>query len=411
VDVGSFLHDARRWALTTAACFIGILGQLIVGTSLFLLKILIIVGLPAREKRRLTRGRPPLGRTEGLYAPPTRTAHFHPLSAKSQLRDRLMNLFTDYAPAPIEPPSMASSEQAARWTFERLEACPVCGSSEATTILRRTVQELALEFSRCRNCNLIYQNPRMTRDALASYFSSSVFICDPKGAESGELLGYPDYFDWDRTYQKTSTLRLARLAKFKQPPGELLEIGTATGSFLNAARSTGFRVRGLDLSSAFAGIARKRHSLDIDVNYVEEAQLPYSHYDVVCSFGGIACWRDPIRALTNVNRTLKADGIFVLNYFDVDSLPGKILGHRHFEYNHASLIIFSKSTMQHCLRQTGFDVIFSQNERQYASFGRIAGYIKSSLASRTLRALRVDNATIPMIVPGTIFAICRKQPV
>ena len=183
---------------------------------------------------------------------------------------------------------MTSIEQAARWSFERLEACPVCGSAEATKILRRTVQELALEFSRCHNCTLIYQNPRMTRDALASYFSSSTFIYDPEGAESGELLGYPDYFDWDRSYRKTSKLRLARLVKFKQPPGELLEIGTATGSFLNAARSTGFRVRGLDLSSSFARIARKRHSLDIDVGYIEEARLPGSRYDVVCSFGGIA---------------------------------------------------------------------------------------------------------------------------
>jgi SAM-dependent methyltransferase len=277
------------------------------------------------------------------------------------------------------------------------------------TIVRRTVQELPLEFSSCRNCGLIYQNPRMTRESLASYFSSNTFIQDPQGADSGELLGYPDYFDWDKSYRKTAGLRLRRLAKFKKPPGELLEIGTATGSFLDAARATGFRVRGIDLSAAFAEIARKRHALDIDVDYIEEAPLPASHYDVVCNFGGIACWRDPIRALTNVHRSLTADGIFVLNYFDVDSLPGRILGDRHFEYNHASLVIFSKKTMQRCLNKAGFEIIFSQNERQYASLGRVVGYLKQKLALKALRALRLENLTIPMIVPGTIFSICRKR--
>jgi hypothetical protein len=155
-------------------------------------------------------------------------------------------------------------------------------------------------------------------------------------------------------------------------------------------------------------MARKNHHLEVEVNSVEDAQLPYSHYDVVCSFGGIACWRDPIRALTRIHHSLKTDGIFVLNYFNVDSLPGTFFGARHFEYNHASLVIFSRRTMERCLNQVGFEPVYSQNERQYASLGRIAGYVKHTRLLRTLRRLRLHGVTIPLIVPGTIFAICRK---
>ena len=287
-------------------------------------------------------------------------------------------------------------------------ACPVCQHSDAVTIVQRTVQELPLEFSLCRNCGLIYQDPRLTKEALASYFSSDIFIDDPTD-NLDELLGYPDYSVWDKSYAKTARLRLKRILKFKKPPGELLEIGSATGSFLDAARSLGFSVRGLDLSSAFAAIARRK-GLDVDVDYIEDSSLPASHYDVVCNFGGIACWRDPIRALKNIHRSLRADGVFVLNYFDRDSLPGRILGKHHFEYNHASLIIFSKKTMQRCLNQSGFEVIYSQNERQFATIGRIVGYMKQKAALRALRALRLDEITIPMIVPGTVFSICRKMP-
>jgi SAM-dependent methyltransferase len=283
----------------------------------------------------------------------------------------------------------------------------VCLHTEAIPVVQRTVQGLPLEFSRCCNCDLIYQTPRLTRESLSSYFSSDVFLQDP--GDLDELLGYPDYLDWDKSYARTASLRLKRIVMYKQPPGELLEIGSATGSFLHAARSLGFSVRGLDLSSKFAAIARTR-GLEVDVDYIEDRSLPESRYDVVCNFGGIACWRDPIRALKNIHRSLKADGILVMNYFDVDSLPGRILGEHHFEYNHASLVIFSNKTMQGCLRQGGFETIFSQNERQFATLGRIVGYLKQKTALRALRALRLDEITIPIIVPGTIFSICRKIP-
>jgi SAM-dependent methyltransferase len=298
---------------------------------------------------------------------------------------------------------------AREWRFERLSGCPVCQSVKASTVLAKKVRGFPLEFARCGNCFLVYQNPRLTRESLASYFSSSLFLQDPEGDKLDELLGYSDYFNWDRSYKRTAQLRLARLARFKQPPGLLLEIGTATGSFLQAARSCGFRVRGLDLSSSFAKIARKIHALDIVVDYIEEAELPESYYDVVCNFGGIACWRDPVRALANIHHCLKPDGIFVLNHFDIDSVPGKILEDRHFEYNHASLVIYSKTTMKRCLNQARFDVVYSQNERQYASLGRIAGYLKQAGALKVLRALGLQDTMIRIIVPGTIFVICRKS--
>jgi SAM-dependent methyltransferase len=307
------------------------------------------------------------------------------------------------------PAARAYTPSAQDWSFERLSGCPVCHSVEASTVLAKRVRGFPLEFARCGNCSLVYQNPRLTRESLASYFSSSLFLQDPEGDKLDELLGYSDYSNWDRSYKRTAQLRLARLAKFKQPPGALLEIGTATGSFLDAARSSGFRVRGLDLSASFAELARKNHALDIDVDYIEEVELPESHYDVVCNFGGIACWRDPVRALANIHHCLKPDGIFVLNHFDVDSVPGRILQDRHFEYNHASLVIYSKKTMGRCLNQARFDVVYLQNERQYASLGRIAGYLKRAGALKSLRALGLEDATIPIIVPGTIFVICRKS--
>jgi len=90
-------------------------------------------------------------------------------------------------------------------------------------------------------------------------------------------------------------------------------------------------------------------------------------------------------------------------------LPARILGNRHFEYNHASLVIFSKTTMKQCLDRAGLAIIFAESERQYASWGRIAGYLKMQGVLTGLKALNLENVTIPLIVPGTIFVICRRR--
>jgi hypothetical protein len=59
-------------------------------------------------------------------------------------------------------------------------------------------------------CGLIYQTPRLARESLSRYFSSENLHQDPNGDNLDELLGYPDYFDWDKSYA-TAKLRLDRI--------------------------------------------------------------------------------------------------------------------------------------------------------------------------------------------------------
>lgn len=294
------------------------------------------------------------------------------------------------------------------WEFETLPACPLCGRRESKTVFHKVLRLIPLTFVQCVGCGLIYQNPRLTREALAAYFSSSTFVRDSDAPDYmlGEPLGYHDYDDWDASYKSTATLRLRKILRYKKPPGRLLEIGTATGSFLDVARRYGFEVRGLDLSRRFAEIARERYGLEIDSDFIEEAPLPRAHHDVVCAFGGIACWRDPVAGLRNIRQSLAPGGVFVLNYPDIDGALGRLTGEGYPEFNHASLTIFSTKTMQQCLAAAGFRLVFSQQERQYASLDRIVTYLKSKAGRRAVELLRIGAVTIPVIAFGTKFGVC-----
>src|SRR5262249_56217897 len=78
--------------------------------------------------------------------------------------------------------------------------------------------------------------------------------------------------------------------------------------------------------------------------------------------------------------------------------------------NKGSVGIVAGRTMRQCLAYAGFEQVYSQSERQYASFGRIAGYLKLKAILKALRGIGLGNVTIPLIVPGTVFAICRRAP-
>jgi SAM-dependent methyltransferase len=154
-------------------------------------------------------------------------------------------------------------------------------------------------------------------------------------------------------------------------------------------------------------MARKRYDLKIDVDFIEDIDLPREHYDVVCNFGGVACWRDPMKALKNIRSSMKPNAVFALNYPNLDSLPARLLGDRYHEFAHASLAIFSNRTMRRCLADADFHILFSQTERQFASFGRIVTYLKSPAGLRVVRALGLEHRMIPIIAFSVTFSICK----
>lgn len=296
------------------------------------------------------------------------------------------------------------------WEFESLPACPLCAATGRVSVLHRERRGVPVSFVRCTGCCLVYQNPRLTRDGLQRYFSSTTFFRDRDNDDRSleEPLGYFDYDNWDESYRRTAKLRLARISRHAPPPVTLLEIGPATGTFLLEAQRAGYQVRGLELSSGFAQRAGGR-GLTIDEGFIETADLPAARYDVVCSFGGITCWFDPLRGLANVHRTLRPGGVFVFNHMDIDNAFYRAQGKRNWDFQPPCLSLWSRQTMHRALEQAGFEIVFEQRERQIVTLVRLAEYLRSRAMMTAVRKLGVAQVGLPTIVPFTRFVICRPR--
>jgi len=123
-----------------------------------------------------------------------------------------------------------------------------------------------------------------------------------------------------REYAKSRDLKIAtarpRLAAIKQRANgkRLLDIGCATGFFMETAVEEGFDVRGVEFSSVAISLARpdiRDRILHGDVNTLlgQEAEK----FDVVTAFDIIEHVQDPAKFLQDIREILKPGGVLVVS--------------------------------------------------------------------------------------------------
>jgi SAM-dependent methyltransferase len=145
--------------------------------------------------------------------------------------------------------------------------CALCGSSNFKTI----ATESGLGVVACSNCSFIYTNPR-AKSTEENYFgNAAIFFNEARLVFSGHK---PHHRDKNYEYE------LKKIKKNKNS-GNLLDIGCNMGFFARKAKQMGFNVEAVEPSPALAKIAAEQFGLKVHNSFLEKANLPEKHYDVI----------------------------------------------------------------------------------------------------------------------------------
>ena len=184
---------------------------------------------------------------------------------------------------------------------DRGAACVLCGATR-----RRQVYEIAgYAIVRCLGCNLVFTDTTLSRSDSAAYYSESYFA-------GGTAQGYADYDGQGhrrRAHYRSLIPLLHRYLGPKQP--RVLDIGCATGLFLEVARADGWQTWGVELSSWAAKRAQSK-GLTVHEGTLEEASYPDSFFTVVTMWDVIEHLADPVKTLAEVHRIMSPGGLLVL---------------------------------------------------------------------------------------------------
>jgi SAM-dependent methyltransferase len=308
--------------------------------------------------------------------------------------------------------------------------CPLCGRDSACSY-RPGMYRLEDEpygLVRCP-CGLVYVDPRPDPASIARMYDDPDYYTDGYnlGVETENYFARRD--ELVRQYEETARDLAREIGK----AGDLLELGSAGGFFLEGARRAGFRVRGIELSPQAAEYSKRELGLDVFQGQLEAAPMPPESFDVAYADNVLEHTTSPGRVLDLLRGLLRRGGhlvVIVPSY--VNSVyfrallalqavvPKRFLGdallrilkldprgHSGRPYH---ILEFDRRTLEELVRRSGFEVV--RVERSVPLPAHLFRVERPGLKVRVLRAvfLSLDRLMRLGILPGARLRLLARRP-
>lgn len=225
--------------------------------------------------------------------------------------------------------------------------CALCGGRDAR---QRYVLQRARILT-CAACGMSYVSPRVPGPVMRARLQRWA-VQDTVDAERLAIAFEPNTM---RLYARY----VRRLTALAGGPGRLLDVGCATGSFLEAARRQGWTVEGLELGQASAAYARDVLGLTVREASLYDAEPGDGRFDAIVFLEVIEHLEDPPAALARLYRWLRPGGLLLLSTPNFDSLYRRLHGAGWWVVNceEEHIQLFTRSTLRRALRGAGFAVL------------------------------------------------------
>lgn len=252
-------------------------------------------------------------------------------------------------------------------------------------------------FVRCTNCSLVYQNPRVTLDAIGAYYDDT-YIAHRKH-EWGLLAPL-----FERAMHTLDVAKTRIVSKHigLTHDSEVLDVGCAVGTFLaHLRRHTGARVAGVDFKDLSSAETMKEVEFHCGLFY--EANLPAERFDLVTMWHFLEHDYDPMRSLVTARRVLKREGLLVIEVPRLDSRTFGWFGDRWPGLQAPQhTVLFDRDTLCQAVRSSGLDIV------EYLPYGAFPAYfyVFTGVAFRILRGrgLDLDAAIVPYFIGQILTA-------
>lgn len=293
--------------------------------------------------------------------------------------------------------------------------CNLCGLNDYDIVQParykdETQADLAIKFRssgderlidrvvKCKNCGLIYVNPRLKPELIVKGYSEGtdeLFVSQADGRA--------------KTFERC----LNTIEKYKKY-GKVLDIGTAGGTFLHVAKKHGWEVYGIEPNKWLCDWGKQKYGIDIKAGTFFDHKYDENSFDVVTLWDVLEHVPDPRNMLTEIHKVLKPSGLLVVNYPDVGSWIAGLMGKRWVFWLSVHLYYFTPKTIREMLKTTGFEVVKIKPHFQTLALGYLAHRMKQysptihRLAALFVNTLNLNDFLIPYWL-GQTLVIARKK--
>jgi 2-polyprenyl-3-methyl-5-hydroxy-6-metoxy-1,4-benzoquinol methylase len=143
--------------------------------------------------------------------------------------------------------------------MEKLEQCTVCGKNSFSNYLQGRDYFLTQEeftIVKCDNCGFLFVNPRPDVNEISKYYKSEEYISHSNTKKG--LLNKVYHIIRKKNHKKKFDL----ISSYKQS-GTILDIGCATGEFLNFLKKQNWKTIGVEPDVTAQNFAKSKYGLNV----------------------------------------------------------------------------------------------------------------------------------------------------
>lgn len=207
---------------------------------------------------------------------------------------------------------------------------------------------------RCNTCGLVRTDPRPTADTIGFYYPEDKYwaFLPPRNETKQKV----------SLVQRSIRFAYLRLIRYNDkiipniPPGRMLEIGCASGSFLAEMRAKKWEVEGIESSESIAGRAQAA-GFNVFCGSLESAPEPTDPFDLIVGWMVVEHLHEPLSALRKLSRYAAPQGWLAISIPNATNLNLRLFKEKWFALQVPThLYHFSDDTIVAFLARTGWRV-------------------------------------------------------
>jgi SAM-dependent methyltransferase len=236
--------------------------------------------------------------------------------------------------------------------------CALCGSNNNTLLLQnkdyRYGHSKVFNIVKCRDCSLIYLNPRPSAESILNHYTKDYTPGD-------DLSNVKPSNSFRQTFKKILGGLWYKVGGYYgvseiAVKGKFLDIGCANGDTLKTARNAGAEVYGIELNPKAVKICESK-GLNVHCGTLEDSGYPDDYFDTIWMSQVLEHLPSPKESLEEIKRILKPDGKLHIFCPNAGSYSAKFFGkYWHGWHIPFHFYAYTREPLTRLVAECGFEV-------------------------------------------------------